>query len=53
VLEAAIILIGVVSLLAVVTLRQELAGASGTDTASLVTTGRSPAPPVDRAGLAL
>ena len=40
-LEAAIILIGVVSLLAVVTLRQELAGASGTDTASLVTTGRS------------
>lgn len=41
VLEAAIILIGVVSLLAVITLRQELAGASGTDTASLVTTGRS------------
>lgn len=41
VLEAAIILIGVVSLLAVVTLRQDLAGAPGTDTASLVTTGRA------------
>jgi Domain of unknown function (DUF4386) len=32
-LEAAIIVIGVVSLLAVVTLRRDLAGASGTDTA--------------------
>jgi Domain of unknown function (DUF4386) len=41
VLEAAIILIGVVSLLAVVTLRQDHAGAPGTDTASLVTTGQS------------
>jgi hypothetical protein len=40
-LEAAIIMFGVVSLLAVVTLRQDLAGASGTDTASLVTTGRA------------
>ena len=40
-LEAAIIVIGVVSLLAVVTLRRDLAGASGTDTASLVTTGRA------------
>jgi hypothetical protein len=40
-LEAAIILIGVVSLLAVVTLRRDLAGAPGTDTASLVTTGRA------------
>jgi len=40
-LEAAIILIGVVSLLAVVTLRQDLAGTPGTDTASLVTTGRA------------
>jgi Domain of unknown function (DUF4386) len=39
-LEAAIIVIGVVSLLAVVTLRQDLADAPGTDTASLVTTGR-------------
>jgi len=41
VFEAAVIVIGVVSLLAVVTLRQDLAGATGTDTASLVTTGRS------------
>ena len=32
-LEAAIIVIGVVSLLAVVTLRRDLAGAPGTDTA--------------------
>ena len=40
-LEAAIIVIGVVSLLAVVTLRQDLAGIPGTDTASLVTTGRA------------
>ena len=40
-LEAAIIVIGVISLLAVVTLRQDLAGAPGTDTASLITTGRA------------
>jgi hypothetical protein len=40
-LEAATILVGVVSLLAVVTLRQDVAGATGTDAASLVTTGRS------------
>ena len=40
-LEAAIILIGVVSLLAVVTLRRDLAGAPGTDPASLLTTGRA------------
>lgn len=40
-LEAAIIVIGVVSLLAVVTLRQGLAGAPGTDPASLLTTGRA------------
>ncbi|MCV2489308.1 DUF4386 family protein [Geodermatophilus sp. YIM 151500] len=39
VLEAAIILIGVLSLFAVVTLRQELAGAPGTDDASLVPVG--------------
>jgi Domain of unknown function (DUF4386) len=39
--EAAVIMIGVVSLLAVVTLRQDLAGAPGTDTASLVTTGQA------------
>jgi hypothetical protein len=40
-LEAGIIAIGVVSLLAVVTLRQNLAGAIGTDTASLVTVGEA------------
>jgi hypothetical protein len=40
-LEAGIIAIGVVSLLAVVTLRQHLAGAAGTDTASLVVLGRA------------
>jgi hypothetical protein len=39
--EAAVIMVGVVSILAVVTLRQDLAGAAGTDTASLVTAGRS------------
>jgi len=39
VLEAAIIVIGVVSILSVVTLRQ--AGAGGADAASLVTTGKS------------
>ncbi|HEY2957655.1 MAG TPA: DUF4386 domain-containing protein [Actinomycetota bacterium] len=39
--EAAVIVIGVVSLLAVVTLRRDLAGAPGTDTASLATTGRA------------
>jgi hypothetical protein len=41
VLEAATILVGVVSLLAVVTLRQDLAGAAGADTASLVTNGHA------------
>jgi hypothetical protein len=41
VLEAAIIVIGVVSLLSVVTLRQDLAGAVGADTASLATIGKS------------
>jgi uncharacterized protein DUF4386 len=39
--EAAVIVIGVVSLLAVVTLRRDLAGDQGTDPAALVTTGRS------------
>jgi uncharacterized protein DUF4386 len=39
--EAAIILIGVVCLLAVVTLRRDLAGAPGNDPASLLTTGRA------------
>lgn len=42
VLEAAVITIGVVSLLSAVTLRQDLAaGASGAEAASLVTTGQS------------
>lgn len=40
-LEAAVIMIGVVSLLAVVTLRQELAGTSDADPATLVTTGQA------------
>jgi hypothetical protein len=40
-LEAAVIMIGVVSLLAVVSLRQDLAGAAGTDTPALLTTGRA------------
>ena len=40
-LEAAIISIGVVSLFAVVTLRQDLAGTAGADEASLVTVGSS------------
>ena len=41
VLEAAIIVTGVVSLLAVVTLRQEMAGATGADEAALLTVGQS------------
>jgi len=41
VLEAAVILVGVVSLLSVVTLRQQLAGASEADAASIAATGRS------------
>jgi hypothetical protein len=41
VLEAAIIVVGIVSLLAVVILRQGLAGAAGADAASLVTIGKS------------
>jgi hypothetical protein len=40
-LEAAIISIGVVSLFAIVTLRQDLAGTAGADEASLVTVGSS------------
>jgi len=39
--EAAVIMVGVVSLLAVVTLRRDAAGSAGTDTASLVTTGQA------------
>jgi hypothetical protein len=41
VVESTIIAIGIVSVLAVVTMRKDLAGAVGTDTASLVTAGRS------------
>jgi len=41
VVEAAVILIGVVCLLAVVTLRQDLAGSTGADTATLVITGKA------------
>jgi hypothetical protein len=41
VLEAAIIVVGIVSLLAVVTLRQDLAGAAGAGAASLVTVDES------------
>jgi hypothetical protein len=40
-LEGAVVMIGVVCLLAVVTLRQDFAGAAGTDAASLVTTGHA------------
>jgi hypothetical protein len=40
-IEAAVILIGVVSLLSIVTLHQNLAGAAGADQASLVTVGQS------------
>ncbi len=39
VLEGAMIFVGVVSLLSIVTLRHNLAGASGTDSASLMTAG--------------
>ena len=39
--EAAIIVIGIVSLLAVVTLRQDLAGGAATDRGSLIAIGRS------------
>lgn len=41
VLEAAIIVVGVVSLLSVVTLRQDLAGAAGADARSFATIGKS------------
>jgi hypothetical protein len=41
VFESTIIAVGIVSLLAVVTLRQDLAGAAGTDNASLILNGRS------------
>ena len=41
VLEAGIIVAGIVSIISVVTLRQDLAGAAGADAASLLTAGRS------------
>ncbi len=41
VLEAAVIVVGIISVLAIVTLRQDLAGAAGTDNAALVTVARS------------
>jgi hypothetical protein len=41
VLEGTLIVVGIVSLIAVVTLRQDLAGAAGADTASLVAVGKS------------
>ena len=41
VVESCLIAVGIVSLLAVVTLRQDLAGATGTDNASLILSGRS------------
>jgi hypothetical protein len=41
VVESALIAVGIVSLLAVVTLRQDLAGGAGTDNASLILGGRS------------
>ena len=41
VLEAAIILVGVVSMLSIVTLRQDVAGTAGADPASLITIGQT------------
>jgi Domain of unknown function (DUF4386) len=41
VVESALIAVGIVSLLAVVTLRRDVAGAAGTDNASLILNGRS------------
>ncbi len=41
VVESCLIAVGIVSLLAVVTLRKDLAGAAGTDPASLILSGRS------------
>ncbi|ADB74399.1 conserved hypothetical protein [Geodermatophilus obscurus DSM 43160] len=41
VLEAALILVGVVSMLSIVTLRQDVAGTAGADPASLITTGQA------------
>jgi hypothetical protein len=41
VFEAGVIVVGIISLLTVVTLRQDVGGASGAEAASLVTTGRA------------
>jgi hypothetical protein len=41
IVESTIIVVGLISLLAVVTLRDDLAGAAGTDAATLTTVGRS------------
>ena len=41
VIESCLIAVGIVSLLAVVTLRRDLAGSAGADTASLILSGRS------------
>ena len=41
VLESTVIVVGIVSVLSVVTLRQDLAGAAGADAASLLTVGKS------------
>src|SRR5687767_5516177 len=41
VLEAALIIVGVVSMLTLVTLRQDVAGTAGADPASLITTGHT------------
>ena len=40
-LESALIMVGIVSVLSVVTLRQDFAGVAGTDTASLIIAGKS------------
>jgi hypothetical protein len=41
VLESALIIVGVVSLLSLITLRQDVAGTAGADPASLITTGHT------------
>jgi hypothetical protein len=41
VIEAALIIVGVISLLSIVTMRQDLAGAAGVDAASMVTVGNA------------
>ena len=51
VLEAALILVGVVSMLSILTLRHDVAGTAGADPTSLVTTGRTLAATYDWAFL--